>query len=650
MHLSRNITKRNNREALNATSFTNRIVFFLFLLFLCSVGSAQSVMDSLQNALQNVHGEERAMLLLKLSKHTRQKDIDRAIIQAKEAFEIAKRIEDEHLQSESMQKLGFYYTIANAYTTALDNYLKALAMERQHGHRIAEAQVLRQIGVFYMIQGSNSKALNYFFQALRIQDEMGEKAALANTLSYIGDVYERQNNLKEAASFFEKATINGQEAKNNRIISIAAAKAGRMLHALKQFEEATHYFDLALEAARAIPSVHAEAGILLVMSEAYKNENLYEDALALNQQLLQIAKQHESTILMARGYENLANIYEAKGKLSLAAENMLIAINMYKSIDMPIAQPGSELLNLYLKLDSISKAIRTGEKIWQYTEKSESPSKQQTILKVLISAYKQAGYYKKVAESQVELIALNKIIFDNEKSKQIAEMQVRYKTEQAEQAIVTLKNEQENAARLRNTLLICLVLVLIIAFLIFNRQRLKIAKNKTSFENVQLKQHQLKQDIEFKNKQLTTHSLNLVQKNEIMQELKERILAMEDSNSGKAENEFKKIARLVDYSFNLDKDWEEFRLYFESVHLGFFELLKTQFPDLTGNELRLSALVKLNLTIKEISTILNISPDSVKTARYRLRKKFGIETEKSLTDFLFEVEHNPSSAQAQYKF
>lgn len=133
--------------------------------------------------------------------------------------------------------------------------------------------------------------------------------------------------------------------------------------------------------------------------------------------------------------------------------------------------------------------------------------------------------------------------------------------------------------------------------------------------------------------QQTTHSLNLVQKNETMKELKENIKQINrDVSDNEVAKKLREIEHLIDYSFNLDEDWEEFRLYFEEVHNGSFKKLHDMYPDLTSNEFRLSALVKLQLTIKEIATIMGISPDRVKTARYRLRKKLGMETEENLTD------------------
>ncbi len=201
-----------------------------------------------------------------------------------------------------------------------------------------------------------------------------------------------------------------------------------------------------------------------------------------------------------------------------------------------------------------------------------------------------------------------------------------------------LQNKQEQAALLRNGLIGGLLLFIIIGYLVYNRQRLKIKKNGTDMENARLKKQQLEQDIAFQNKQLTTHSLHLVQKNEVMKELKEGIAGIQSNSGGKRNKKLRNLQHLVDYSFNLDEDWDDFKLYFEKVHTGFFETLKKQYPGLTKSELRLSALVKLNLTIKEIATILNISPDSVKTARYRLRKKLGMQTEENLTDFMMNLE------------
>src|SRR5690606_10190657 len=98
------------------------------------------------------------------------------------------------------------------------------------------------------------------------------------------------------------------------------------------------------------------------------------------------------------------------------------------------------------------------------------------------------------------------------------------------------------------------------------------------------------------------------------------------------------LQRNVESSLHADRDWEDFKKYFESVHNNFFTALKEQYPDLTPTDLKMCALIRLNLSMKEMATVLGISPESVKTSRYRLRKKLGLEHEENLLSFMFEME------------
>lgn len=162
----------------------------------------------------------------------------------------------------------------------------------------------------------------------------------------------------------------------------------------------------------------------------------------------------------------------------------------------------------------------------------------------------------------------------------------------------------------------------------------KHAVTTAELETSQEKEKELRQELDFRNKALTTHTLNIIQKNEIMEELRELIQEIVQNNTNTGNIKYSRLIKLIDYSFSLDKDWDEFRMYFEQVHTEFFKKIKEKYPDLSPSELRLCALVKLNLSMKESATLLGISVDSVKTARHRLRKKLQLNTEQSLEDFI----------------
>jgi CheY-like chemotaxis protein/DNA-binding CsgD family transcriptional regulator len=84
-------------------------------------------------------------------------------------------------------------------------------------------------------------------------------------------------------------------------------------------------------------------------------------------------------------------------------------------------------------------------------------------------------------------------------------------------------------------------------------------------------------------------------------------------------------------------EWDDFQTNFEFIHHGFFRKVKRLYPNLTTSELRLCAFIRLNMTNKEIAKIICITPDSVNTARKRLKRKIGLDSESSLTDLLMKL-------------
>lgn len=140
-------------------------------------------------------------------------------------------------------------------------------------------------------------------------------------------------------------------------------------------------------------------------------------------------------------------------------------------------------------------------------------------------------------------------------------------------------------------------------------------------------------ELETLNKQLTSYTLNIVQKNEKIAAIKEDLHKFSVSY----EENFKRLKDTLaemNNTLKIDKDWEDFMLAFEKVHNNFFVSLKERFPDLSSGDLKICTFIKLKLSTKEISSIMGISPQSVNVARYRLRKKLGLHNEESLDDFL----------------
>ena len=160
----------------------------------------------------------------------------------------------------------------------------------------------------------------------------------------------------------------------------------------------------------------------------------------------------------------------------------------------------------------------------------------------------------------------------------------------------------------------------------YKKQLLVSEQEKLNFEK----------ELDFKKKELASHTLHLVQKNELLEGMKDKLVELKKSATTN-KSELARLIQRIKSDRQAEQDWEQFHKYFRQVHENFDNNLRAHFNDLTNNEIRLAALLKMSLSTKEIASILNISPDSVNKARYRLRKKLNLSSEDSLYDFIIAL-------------
>lgn len=158
--------------------------------------------------------------------------------------------------------------------------------------------------------------------------------------------------------------------------------------------------------------------------------------------------------------------------------------------------------------------------------------------------------------------------------------------------------------------------------------QMKEEKHYAEVENIRLSQKELERELELKNRELASYAINFLKKNEYIAEVNA------DLQKVKSLKEMESVKRKLKSAPQLDKGWENFKMQFEKVHGSFSDELKAKYPDLSPAELKLAILLRINLNTKECAAILGISPESVKTARHRLRKKMDIDTEENLYDHL----------------
>jgi DNA-binding CsgD family transcriptional regulator len=155
-------------------------------------------------------------------------------------------------------------------------------------------------------------------------------------------------------------------------------------------------------------------------------------------------------------------------------------------------------------------------------------------------------------------------------------------------------------------------------------------------KNLRLEKENLQNELSNKNKELATNVLYLVKKNEFITDIAHRLKSLSSQQpeniSQLSNNMIADLIRNTD-----DKVWKEFEVRFQEVHQDFYRRLNERFPELTPNEKKLAAFLRLNMSTKDISAITFQSPDSIRIARSRLRKKMELPSDDNLIGFLESI-------------
>lgn len=154
---------------------------------------------------------------------------------------------------------------------------------------------------------------------------------------------------------------------------------------------------------------------------------------------------------------------------------------------------------------------------------------------------------------------------------------------------------------------------------------------------ISLQNEKLEIELTIKSKELAASTISLIKKNELLASIKEELTTQKKTLGAVYPNKYyEKLIRILNENLSSEDDWAIFQTNFDRIHENFFRNLHTNYPELTSNDLRFCAYLRLNLTSKDIAHLMNISLKGVELARYRIRKKIGIPSTKSLTEFMIE--------------
>jgi|GEM_PF-3013100 len=603
----------------------------IYLLLLCWLGLtlcawAQSekgspqIRELEQELREATRDTTRVRVLLQLVNQFEDHDTEQALRYCQQALAIAERTAKPRLLTRALSGLGWVYMNRSEYPKALQCLQRSLRVA-QAAHLEAEEIIARHgLGTIYNYQGNYPMALVHLLPALRYCEE-NPKRTIGNyvaALSAVGSCYFYKGDYHAAISYFRRAeTLLAKSADKDGLDVVYAAlgasymEGGNMAEAERLTKKARQLY------AQANNRID-EAVTVMNLGEIYFKQNRLKLARQHYEEAVAIARRSTDEGIPIEAGIGLARVQVREGQYAIADQNLeelLVKSRRYRM--MPLVQ------QIYKVMGELAEA--------------RGNFQQALILRKKETALEDSL----VGAKSREQVASIQDKYDNySREKQALRQQQRIKQLQQQRKTGWLWAGLAVAAALGGSMAGTL-------WLRHHRLRAQraLAKQATSQATLRAEQvqtqaelQQVRHQLDLKQQELASLALSITQKGEFLDEVRKQIDGIAQQTDDAARRQLQQLRRSISQQANTENDWAHFTVAFEQVHQTFFATLRQRYPDITPYELRLAALLRLNLASRDMAAVLGISEDSVKKARYRLRRKLGLESNTNLVDFMMSVD------------
>ncbi len=565
--------------------------------------------DSIQNLLSTTKDQKKeALLYTQLAKLYEQSKSDTAVYYAKKGYELSKQIDYNLGIAENKATLGDIFVIKNQLDKAKENYV------------IAADLFLNEEKLFDYTQIS----------------------------MIIGNINLAQNNYVEALILYQECLDTSKENEFSVLTPHLYNNLGELYLEIEDYDDAKKYFDIAFDLFKDHDDEYNAAHSL---SNICKIQNKFGDDNKAITGYLECIKGfsiHENWEDIAYTYNSIAEIYLKKQDYKKAEEYIQMALNTIENNSGKYSGPLSFYkTRIYTTAAEILYKTNHLEKSLNYAYKSLNLSYSNSYKK---NIYENAKILSKIYDKKNNIdsaLAYNKIYINYHEDyqqeydvKHITQLKMQYTFDEILRK-KELDDIQKEEAHKRKELLyigisIFTFLAVIILVLLNINQKSKTAKISLKKENLELEKSKLNQDIEYKNKELASNMMYLVEKNEFITSIAKKLVEFKPTTKKDNRDIIQQLINELKQNSSA-KIWDEFELRFKEVHSEFYNKLHEKFPDLSPNEIKICAFLRLNMSTKEISSITYQSVKSINMARFRLRKKMDIDREENLITLITQL-------------
>jgi tetratricopeptide (TPR) repeat protein len=551
---------------------------------------SQELVDSLENQLLiNSEPTKRIDILLALGKELNTKNPDKALMYAEQALSLSKETNNTS-ELRSYNLLAEVLTEKTQFKLAMDYATKARLLAEIKDDKEQLAYAYYHTGMIYTNLGDYENGSEMYYNCLQLSEQIGNRVIEVNALNSIGVIYHNQNNFDKALEYYIRALNLARDINYKKGIARGLNNAAAMYGVRKEYRK----FE---EALREAISINYERKDMDIVGVNYLNLGYY----------FQVQHLYDSALFY---FHEALNIYNKLNNTSSITSVKIFLTEFYYEIN------NLQKSKMYA-LEALEEGKSAGLKRLVYEAYT-------WLSKIYFAEGDSlAGYRYQVLD-----LYMKDSLNIEESQTQMTKLELQYELEKEEQK----KQEAQRRKDLINVIvLISLIFIILVIVLLLNRMRMKA-------KSVLLEKDKLEMNLELRNKELTANVMTIMKKNETLTQIANRLKGIQkEAVKDETKSAIRKISNELKNAVS-DEPWEEFELRFKQVHNDFFKTLLENYPNLSPQEQRLCALLRLNMTSKEISGITGQQVATIEMARTRLRKKLGItNTSTNLITFLAQL-------------
>lgn len=495
------------------------------------------------------------------------------------------------------------------------------------------------------------KALEYANESAELAASIGSDSLLLLAHGKLGNTYQFMGNYLKALQSYQIAISYGQKLDGKFVLAQPYGNIGNIYYYQHDYINALKYYEQASQHLPPNDSIHdnkhllAKASLLSNIGVIYVETKKFQESEKYYDEALILSKRANSHELIANVLNNKGSLYGEQANYELALKYMQEAMEIRRQNNnkFGLARSNLSLGELYIKLKDFKKAEDYSRQAILIGREVKSLQTVNYSYGLLHKIYQEKKDFKNAYESLLNYQQTSDSLFNEENAKRITQLEMQFEFDRKQAQLEADQKEKElyfwmSAGGLG--------LSLIIVSLLFFLQRSRAKRSELEQVKLRLEKINLKNELLIKDKELATNIMYLINKNELINTISEKLLEIKSNLVPESQSPVQKI--ILELQSNLQPElWKEFEFRFQQVHEQFYQTLNEKFPDLTPSERRLCAFLKLNMTTKEISALTHQNAKSIDVARTRLRKKLNLTgTDQNLITFLESI-GSPAGGQTE---